>query len=55
MASGQDAVERIAHIKPDLVLMDIVRDIPIKDENGKMVGRVFVFAVRDTTAVEHIE
>lgn len=22
----------------------IVRDIPIKDENGKIVGRVFVFA-----------
>ncbi len=32
----------------------IARDIPIKDKNGKIVGRVFVFPVRDTAAAEHI-
>jgi CheY-like chemotaxis protein len=31
----------------------IVRDIPIKNENGKVMGRVFVFPVRDAVVMSH--
>jgi CheY-like chemotaxis protein len=33
----------------------IVRDIPIKNKTGKIVGRMLVFAVRDSAPVEHID
>ena len=33
----------------------IIRDIPVRDKDGRIAGRVFVFPLRDTTAAEHIE